>query len=351
MNTLKRFNRGIKELPAATAWYISDISEAKGRQELYSRQSPQKLKVLREHALIESAISSNRIEGVEIERSRIGSVIFGQSLLKDRNEEEIQGYRNALTWIHEQYEKIKLNETTIKKLHKISRGEIWDAGKYKEKDSHIIQRLPSGDTRVRFRAVSARQSPGFIVKMISEYHASIKNAEIHPLLLIAGGNLDFLCIHPFRDGNGRVSRLILLLQLYQAGYNVGRYISLERLIEEHKERYYETLEMSSHGWHQGNHDPWPYINFILYLLKKAYAEFMAEAEKINTPKGAKTEFVMEAILKMPAAFSLSMLQAKCPNVSRDMLRKILRDLSKKGKVEASGKGPGAKWNKKGNTLK
>jgi Fic family protein len=124
MNTLKRFNRGIKELPAATAWYISDISEAKGRQELYSRQSPQKLKVLREHALIESAVSSNRIEGVEIERSRIGTVIFGQSLLKDRNEEEIQGYRNALTWIHEQYEKIKLNETTIKKLHKMSRGEI-----------------------------------------------------------------------------------------------------------------------------------------------------------------------------------------------------------------------------------
>ena len=351
MNTLKRFNRGIKELPAATAWYIADIAEARGRQELYSRQSPQKLKVLREHALIESAVSSNRIEGVEIDRSRIGTVIFGRPLLNDRNEEEIQGYRDVLNWIHEQYEQIKLNETTIKRLHQMSRGDIWDAGKYKEKDSHIIERLPSGDARIRFRTVSAQQSPAFIKKMLSEYDWAIKNAQVHPLLLIAAGNLDFLCIHPFRDGNGRVSRLILLLQLYHAGYNVGRYISLERLIEEHKERYYETLEISSHGWHQGKHDPWPYINFILYMLKKACAEFTAGVEKIKTPKGAKTEFVIEAIGKMPTAFSLSMLQVKCPNVSREMIRKILRDLSKDGKIEALGKGPGAKWHKKGNTLK
>lgn len=350
MNTLKRFNRGLKELPAIAAWYIADIAEARGRQELYSRQSPQKLKILREHALVESAVSSNRIEGVEIDRSRLGTVIFGRPLLNDRNEEEIQGYRDALQWIHEDHERIRLTETTIKKLHRLSRGEAWDAGKYKEKEGHIIERLPSGDTRVRFRTVSARETPAFIKEMLSEYHAALKNAMAHPLLLIAGGNLDFLCIHPFRDGNGRVSRLLLLLQLYHAGYEVGRYISLERLIEEHKERYYETLELSSQGWHEGKHDPWPYINFILYLLKKAYAEFAARVEEIQVPRGAKTGLVMEAIRKMPAAFSLSMLQAKCPNVSRDMIRKILRDLSKEGKIAAAGKGPAAQWHKKGNTL-
>ena len=179
MNTLKIFNKGIKELPAVTAWYIADIAEAKGRQELYSRQSPQKLKVLREHALIESAISSNRIEGVEIDRGRIGTVIFGRPLLNERNEEEIQGYRDAMTWIHEQYEQIRLTETTIKKLHQMSRGEIWDAGKYKEKDSHIIQRLSSGDIRIRFRAVRSLKTTAFMKKMISEYQTSIKKSEIH----------------------------------------------------------------------------------------------------------------------------------------------------------------------------
>ena len=351
MNTLKMFSRGLKELPATTAWYIAEIAEYKGKQELYTRQSLQKLKVLREHALIESAVSSNRIEGVEIKHSRIATVIFGRPLLTDRNEEEIQGYRDALNWIHEQHDQIRFNEATIKKLHRMSRGGIWDAGKYKEKDSHIIERLPSGDTRIRFQTIGARQTPFFMKEMIVLYYECLNNSLIHPLVLIAGSNLDFLCIHPFRDGNGRTSRLLLLLQLYHAGYLMGRYISIERLIEEHKDRFYETLGISSQGWHQGKHNPWPYINFILYILKKASEELISHIEKLPTPKGAKTKLVIDTIQKMPRRFSLSELQEKCPHVSRDMIRKILRDLSKEGKIEAVGKGPGAQWMKKGNTLK
>ena len=350
MQTLAKLAAGLKNIPAGAAWYLADIAEAKGKQDLYAHQSPQKLKVLLEHALVESAVSSNRIEGVEIDKKRVGTIIFGKPLLQDRNEEEIQGYRDALQWIHADSEKIHFSEATIKKLHKMSRGEIWDSGKYKEKDSDIIERLPGGDTRVRSKTVSAGNTPQAMKELVSLYNELIKTNAIHPLIAMAACNLDFLCIHPFRDGNGRVSRLLLLLQLYHAGYNVGRYISLERLIEEHKERYYETLEMSSQRWHEGKHDPWPYINFLLYMLKKSFSEFIDQVEKIETTKGAKTELVIEQIRKMNGDFTLSQLQSRCLNVSRDMVRKALKDLQKQGKVISEGRGLAARWRRKGNAL-
>ena len=351
MNTLKRFLNGIKNMPAGAAWYLADIAEAKGKQDLFVNQSPQKLKVLKEHALIESAISSNRIEGVEIDKKRVGTVIFGRPLLKDRNEEEIQGYRDTLELIHKKNQITRFSESTIKKIHKMIRGKIWDAGKYKEKDSDIIERLPTGDVRTRFKTVTAKATPLTMNKLISYFHQLGKDKNIHPLILIAASNLDFLCIHPFRDGNGRVSRLLLLMQLYNAGYEVGRYISLERLIEEHKERYYETLETSSKQWHENKHNPWAYISFLLYILKKAYNEFESRFEKIDIPKGGKTEIVIASIKKFKTEFTLSQLQEKCPNVSRDMIRKVLKDLHKEGRVESKGRGLGARWKKKGNTLK
>jgi len=350
MQTLAKFSAGLKTVPAGVTWYLADIAEAKGKHDKYTNQSPQKLKTLREHALIESAISSNRIEGVEIERKRVGTVIFGRPLLKDRNEEEIQGYRDALQWIHVENKTIHFNETTIKKLHKMSRGNIWDAGKYKEKDSNIIERLPNGEIRLRFKTVSAENTPHAMKELVSFYGELAKTKVVHPLLTIAACNLDFLCIHPFRDGNGRVSRLLLLLQLYHAGYEVGRYISLERLIEEHKERYYETLEISSQRWHKGKHDPWVYINFLLYILKQAYGEFIERVQKIETPRGAKTELVIEQIQKMDGEFTLSQLESKCSGVSRDMVRKVLKDLQKLEKVVSKGRGVGARWRRKGNNF-
>jgi Fic family protein len=272
MQTLTTFSQSLETIPAAVTWYLTDIAEAKGKQNQFINLAPKKLKTLREHALIESAVSSNRIEGVEIDRKRVGTVIFGDSVFNDRNEEEIQGYRDALQWIHSDNKKISFNETTIKKLHNMSRGEIWDSGKYKEKDSDIIERLPNGDTRIRFKTVKAKNTKQAMKELISLYNDQIKMKIVHPLLIMTACNLDFLCIHPFRDGNGRVSRLLLLLQLYHTGYEVGRYVGLERIIEEHKERYYETLEISSQHWHEGKHDPWPYIKFLLFILKRAYTE-------------------------------------------------------------------------------
>ena len=179
----------------------------------------------------------------------------------------------------------------------MAKGDIWDAGKYKEKDGDIIERYPNGRERIRFKTVPAAKTPAFMAP-VGNVGPCLKERWVQPLVALAAFNLDFLCIHPFRDGNGRVSRLLLLLQSYHLGYGVGRYISLERLIEENKERYYETLEPSSQGWHEGNHDPWPYINFLLFILKTAYREFEGRVGELKSPAGTKTEFVREAVIPL-----------------------------------------------------
>ena len=188
-------------------------------------------------------------------------------------------------------------------------------------------------------------------ELVTLYDRCLEEETIHPLINLAAFNLDFLCIHPFRDGNGRVSRLLLLLQCYQLGYDVGRYISIERLIEENKERYYETLEQSSVGWHEGKHDPWPYINYLLFIIKSAYKEFETRLGQTKSPRGAKTQMIEAAIGKFRGSFSLSQIESECPSVSRDMIRRTLRNLQKQGSVECLGRGPGAEWRKRGNTLK
>jgi len=344
--TLRLFSRRFESVPAATSWYLADLGEARGKQELFTRQSPQRLKVLREHALIESAVSSNRIEGVEVEQSRIATIIFGRPLLRDRDEEEVRGYRQALTWIHEQGSKLPISEETVLELHRMTRGEIWDAGKYKEKDGDIIEKFPDGRSQVRFKTVPAADTRSYMRDLVELYDDDIKERKVPPLVLLAAFNLDFLCIHPFRDGNGRVSRLLLLLQCYHSGFEVGRYISLERLIEQNKERYYETLQQSSQGWHDGKHDPWPYINYTLSILKMAYKEFEDSMGQIKSPRGAKTELIQRALREFSSEFSVSDLERACPGVSRDMVRRVLRDLQAKGDVECLGRGPGALWRKR-----
>jgi Fic family protein len=162
---------------------------------------------------------------------------------------------------------------------------------------------------------------------------------------MAAFNLDFLCIHPFRDGNGRVSRLLLLLQCYHLGYDVGRYISIERVIEQSKDRYYETLEQSSQGWHEGKHNPWPYINYILFTLKAAYREFEERVGQLRSPKGAKTELIKSAIGKTLSPFRIADIQSECPGVSLDMIRQVLKTMKASGQVECLGRGQNAQWRK------
>lgn len=348
MNTLRQLAAEPPMIPTRTSWYLADLAEAKGRQELFTRQTPQKLKVLREHALIESAVSSNRIEGVEVDKSRIGTLMFGKPALRDRDEEEVRGYRDALKLIHESGAKLPITEATIKRLHKLCRGEIWDAGQYKEKDVDIIQTYADGRSRVRFKSVPAKQTPQVMAEMVELWQRGLREKWVHPLVLVAALNFDFLCIHPFRDGNGRVSRLLFLLGCYHCGLEVGRYVSLERIVEDNKERYYEVLEQSSQRWHEGKHDAWPTMNFLLFILTQACKDFEQRIGQVNTVRGEKSALVLDAIQRQSGEFSVSDLQRECPGVSLDMIRHLLDRQRKDKKVKCLGTGRNARWQNLGN---
>jgi hypothetical protein len=186
-------------------------------------------------------------------------------------------------------------------------------------------------------------SDTFHRKLIHIHGESLEERHVHPLLTTAFFNLDFLCIHPFRDGNGRVSRLLFLLQCHRLGYEVGRYISLERLIECEKTRYYETLEESSKGWHDGEEKPWPYVNYLLSILKAAYQEFESRIGTLGTPRGAKTDRILSVIGDRQKDFSVSDLQRDCPGIGVDMIRKVLKDLQAEDRVTFLSRGRSARW--------
>lgn len=343
MNTLQQFSHSLTAIPLATGWLLNELGEYMGRQQLFTKQAPQRLKTLREHALIESAVSSNRIEGVEVDQKRVATLIFGQPSLRDRDEEELRGYRNALNLIHTQGAALSISEKTIKHLHALMRGDIWDAGRYKNKDGDIIERYADGRERVRFKPLPAKATPKAMTRLVAGWRDALRERVAPPLVLLVAFNLDFLCIHPFRDGNGRVSRLLFLLQCYHLGIEVGRYISLERLIEENKERYYETLEQSSRGWHDRNHKPWPFINYALFILKQAYKEFERRVGQIADVRGAKTALVLDAIARKVQPFAVGELQRECPSVSLDLIRRILKTQRGMGAVQCLGRGRNALW--------
>jgi Fic family protein len=331
-------------VPMATAWLVGDLGVALGRQELFTRQSPQRLRVLREHALIESAVSSNRIEGVEVEQSRVTTLMFGKPSLRDRNEEEVRGYRSALDLVHGQAANLPATVDTIRELHRLTRGNSWDGGQFKERAEPIIERYPDGRTRVRFQLVAAGEpTEAAMAELVGHWAATQKDRSVAGLVAMAAFSLDFLCIHPFRDGNGRVSRLLMVLLSYHAGAQVGRYVSLERLIEQNKDRYYETLEQSSHGWHEGGHDPWPFVNYVLWLMKQAYAEFESRVGETVDERGAKEDLVRQTIARQVGPFRLADLERACPGVGRDWIRAILRDMKRANELRSFGHGAGARW--------
>ena len=349
-STLRLFSINRFSIEATTAWYLNDLGEFRGKQELYTQQSPQRLKVLRESAIIESAVSSNRIEGVTADPGRIRDILASpRPLFRDRDEEEIRGYRDALTLIHKGAADLPIANETICRLHGMTRGQIWDAGQYKAKDGDIIERLLDGSERVRFSTVPAAHTQAAMDTLMADWERCLEERWVPPLIALAAFNLDFLCIHPFRDGNGRVSRLLWLLQSYQLGYEVGRYISLERLVEENKERYYETLEQSSQGWHEGKHNPWPFINYFLSIMKAAYRDFIERVGEVKAPRGEKRETVVNGINQLLARyegqFKIGELEQVCPGVSRDMVRHVLREQQEMGNIACAGRGTGASWSK------
>ncbi len=339
------FRKGLRDfkLPLSTVWLMSDIAEAKGRQELYTKQSPQVLKALREMAMVESVESSNRIEGVTVAPDRLRPLVLGNTRPQDRSEEEIQGYRNALRRIHGGAEDLPVTPATLRGLHRTIQEGGGDAGRWKAIDNDIIEFRPGEAPRVRFRTLAVKKVPRAIEETCVLYRHALDQQHVPPLVAIACLVLDFLCIHPFRDGNGRVSRLLTVLALYHHGVEVGRYISLERLIEESKEDYYAVLQASSTGWHDGKHDLLPWLNYFLAVVRRAYVQFEERAGQVKSPRGAKTAMLLGAIEQASNPFHVGDLQQACPGISLDWIRQILKQLRSEGRLECLGRGPQARW--------
>lgn len=332
-------------LPVSSLWLSSDIAEAKGRQQLYSRQSPQLLKALSATARVQSVESSNRIEGISVSPDRLQPLVEGRARPRDRSEEEIQNYRRALDRIHAQAATLAVTPELLLELHRTLQEGSGDSGEWKKVDNDIVELREGAAPRVRFLPLSVAETPAAVAELCLSYRYVLDQQEAPSLVAVAALVFDFLCIHPFRDGNGRISRLLTLLVLYHHGYEVGRYVSLERLVEESREEYYEALLHSSEGWHEGRHDLVPWLNYFLVMIKRAYREFEGRVGQVKSAPGSKTELVEAAVESFTESFSLTDVEKASPGVSRDMVRRVLRRLKTEGRVECRGRGPGATWHR------
>jgi len=327
---------------------VRTIGEYRGRQSLYQEQSPEVLETLRRVAMVQSVESSNRIEGVTVAADRLEAIVARKTTPKGRSELEVAGYRDVLADIHANANRMVTGPDLLLSFHGQMYARTPDkGGRWKEKDNAILEVGPNGQQFIRFRPVSALATPEFIKRLCMLYHQATDRREAEPLLLIASFIFDFECIHPFWDGNGRIGRLLTLMLLYQAGYEVGRYISLERIVEESKETYYEVLLKSSHGWHEAKHDLRPWWNYFLGTLIAAYREFEERVGTITTAKGAKREMVQQAVKRLPDRFRIAELQRVCPGVSYPTLKRALEDLKRQKKVRCLRKGRDAQWERIG----
>lgn len=322
------------------------IGEFKGKQEMFKEQSPQLLETLKQTAIIQSIESSNRIEGISAPLERIKALAAEKTTPANRSEQEIAGYRNVLNAIHTGYEHIPVSSNIILQFHRdIYSLSAMPGGKWKTTENEIAEVYPDGSKVVRFKPLSAFETPEAMDKLHALFKSEMDKSRFEPLLIIATYIFDFLCIHPFNDGNGRMSRLLSILLLYKSGYEVGRYISLEKLIEDNKESYYNALNKSSHGWHAGKHNLIPWWEYFLGILLKAYREFENRVGIITTTRGNKTAMVLDVIKNFSNEFTVKDLRERCPTVGIDLIRKILSNEKKEGRIDCLGKGPDSKWKK------
>lgn len=322
------------------------LGEFRGREELYARQKPQVLETLRQTAVIQSTESSNRIEGVVAPPQRIRDLLADKTTPRDRDEQAIMGYRDVLSTIHANHDGMRLTPNLVLQMHRdLFQFTPSPGGAWKNVANTIIERHPDGRELVRFEPLAPHLVDDAMRELHERFDDRLRRETIDPLLLIPAYVLDFLCIHPFLDGNGRMARLLTLLLLYQAGYSVGRYISLEKIVEDTKESYYDALGKSSAGWHSGDHSLAPWTGYFLGVVLAAYRQFEARAGSLSSAKGAKTQMVVDMIDAFVGDFSSSEILERCPGVSLDLVRSILKEKKKLGEIESLGRGPMARWRK------
>ena len=331
---------------AGQASVMRALGEYRGKQQLYERQRPQLLEALLTVAKIESTDASNKLEGITAPEARLEALVRRRDTPRNRSEQEIAGYRDALELIHQSRTDMPVTVNVIRQLHQRICSYLPDqGGDWKPADNEIVERDPDANiVRVRFTPVSAVATPQAMQNLVQRYESATKDNR-EPLLIVPLLVLDFLCIHPFRDGNGRVARLLTLLALYHAGYDVGRFISLERVIHDSHKSYYDTLEASSQGWHDREHDVIPWLEYFWGVLLRAYKEFEERVGNLDQPGISKSQRVREAVVRKIKPFRIGDIERECPDVSRETIRLVLRAMKKEGLIEPKGRGRGARWRK------
>ena len=326
---------------------VSGIHEYRGKQELYLAQKPAVLDKLVEVAKVQSTESSNAIEGIFTSNTRLNQLMQSKTTPKNRDEEEIAGYRFVLDMIHESYEYIPISSNYILQLHqnlyRFTNRSI--GGHFKNSDNHIVARDENGIEHVIFEPLSPLETPIAIDRICEEFNRVSATEEVDTLLLIPIFIHDFLCVHPFNDGNGRMSRLLTTLLLYRAGYVVGRYVSLEKKIADLKDLYYDSLNMSQNGWHEGKDDPTPFIKYILKTIIAAYKDFEERIEIIDIKEPA-IEQVRAAVYKKIGKFTKSEIMEMCPKIGRASVENSLTALVNEEVLERRGRGRGTYYVRK-----
>lgn len=325
---------------------LRKLGQYQGKQALLIHQRPQLIKTLTEIAIIQSTESSNRIEGISVPPERLVKILAKSVTPKSRPEGQVLGYRNVLSRIHSNFKDIDISTESILQMHKeMLKFTDLSGGQWKTRDNMIEEQLPSGEWVTRFVPVSAHETPVLMKELCDRFHRLWREDRLDKLIIIFAFVFDFLCIHPFTDGNGRISRLLTVLLLHKINIDVTRYIAFERLVEETKESYYEILHEVSKGWHEGQHRLVPWLEYNTGLLIAAYKELEERVSVIDSEKGSKTSWVLEVINDLPDEFSIGELTRLCPGISRPMVRHILDNLRKEGKLISTGSGRSAKWRK------
>lgn len=320
---------------------VGSIHEHKGKQELFLEANIDELKTLLEVALIQSTGASNRIEGIFTSDKRLKELVSQKAEPRNRSEQEIAGYREVLATIHESYEYITPRPTIILQLHRdlysYSQGNI--DGTYKNSDNVIAETDAEEHQKARFIPVPAFQTAEAIDELCARFLEAWEANLIDKLILIPMFILDFLCIHPFNNGNGRMSRLLTLLLFYKAGYIVGKYVSMEMLIEKTKETYYEALQASSFGWHEGENSYKPFVKYYLGIMLKAYNEFENRVEHLKYHNLSKPDRIKAVIDNKVGKITKKEIMELCPDISKVTVERTLTDLVKSGYIAKVGAGP------------
>ena len=344
---MRQFNYAkIREMTwdAEILGYIAAIYKEAGKQELYLKQRPEELEKLVEIAKIQSTEASNAIEGIVTTSTRIRQLVEDKTTPRNRDEQEIAGYRDVLNIIHENFDAIPITQNFILQMHKIMYSHMGNSmgGRTKSVQNYISAAYPDGHTEILFTPLAPFETPEALDRICAEYNRVIGNAEVEPLIAIPIFIHDFLCIHPFNDGNGRMSRLLTTLLLYRSGFYVGKYISLEAKIAKHKEAYYDALEQSQHGWHEECENVVPFIKYLLGTIVAAYRDFEDRFAIVETKLPA-LEMVRKASMQKLGRFSKQDIRELCPSLSVSSVEGALRKLVEEGYLGREGTGRSTRY--------